>query len=188
MQQTFGADNWQQRLLWMLVWSAILIILGYFIPRLYIQYIDPREYIHILQDISFDRKVYAPCDTATAKVTAQLDVNSAVETNTRMMKVQTDRQPPDNFQIISNSHSKGFVIAQPTPQVYTVDYPIACDLPDGVYMWRAETTYKVSGIEKVEPFQTTLITVDHTEKILRPHNLTLKQIEEMQNQQLNNAK
>jgi hypothetical protein len=187
MRKYFPIDNWQQRILWMLVWTALLVFLGHYIPRLYIQYFDTRQYIEITEDVSFDRKVYAPCDTATAKITAKLSVDSEIVTNTRMMKVLTERMPPDNFQIISTTQSTGFVTAQPEPQTYTVDYPIACDLEEGVYLWRAEISHFVSGIKKVEPFQTALISIDKTEKVLRPDNLNLKQVEEMQNRRQQNS-
>lgn len=159
----------QARFFYIILFSALFTIIGYFFPRLYLQRFDKTHYIDIAEIVSFDRKVYAPCDTAIAYIKANLQVDSEVVTRSRLMKVETEKRPPNNFKIIKTTENKGFVKRQPEPQAYSVDYPIPCNIEDGVYLFRAETSYKVGGVDKTETFETALFTIDHTERVRRPH-------------------
>lgn len=170
---TFTNINWRQRFFYMLLFASIFSIIGYFLPKVYLQYFDKTPYVDVIETVSFDKKVYAPCDTAVAKLKVKLSIDSKTQTSTRLLKILTDKQPPDNFQIIDSTNSENFVIAQPEVQTYFIDYPIPCNLPDGAYLFRAEIRYWVNGVEKNEPFETALFSIDSKMTPTRPHNKTL---------------
>lgn len=149
--------------------AALFSVIGYYAPRIHLQYFDNKNYIEFVEPISFDRKIYPPCDTAKALIKARFDVDTPVETSSRLMRVEDADGGRNTYKIIRSTNSKNFVKAQKEVQTFIVDYKIDCGLEEGVYFFRGDVIYYIKGVQKNYTFDTTPFTIRNNAQLMFPH-------------------
>jgi hypothetical protein len=129
--------------------ATFFTLVGTILPKAYLQYIDKTEYVRFVDNISLDRKLYAPCDEMKALLKLDSRVASPITTQFRLKRIQDGI-----ITIVFERKSTSFV--RPTNGIETIaaTYKVPCELPNGTYFFTGIITYDVEGIEKNYSFTT----------------------------------
>lgn len=147
--------NWRQLLLRATVGMALFTVIGLGIPHMYFQYFDKRELVKIEDSLSFDRKLYHPCDEIITTVNFASVIDTEVESQTIMYKIENNKaiqigQPRRTKRILSKDN-------QLKPLLITSK--LSCDLKPGTYYWDIAYQYYYKGHRRQGKAQTALITI-----------------------------
>ncbi len=139
----------------MVVFGLMALVLGLSIPRLYYEF-TPKKYVTVEQ-ITFDKQVYKPCENVKIISTYLSDITTEIELQTQVIKLGTDgSKEVYNNQAIP---SKTFLIATSKPQVLIRSTQVSCDMPEGTYLLEGVFTYKIRGATKTVSFVSDPVTI-----------------------------
>lgn len=147
-----------KRFYYALIGFSVACVISYYGPRVYLQYVDATDYVHVESPINFDRKIYSAGETQTAKMIMTITINSDILLKSRLMLILMDNQ----FRPIKETQVEAFVIAKQEPQTFIIPSIIPCDLADGKYLYRGEIKYVVKGVQKISPFESDIFTIDNS--------------------------
>lgn len=151
-------ENLHWRLLYAILGSIIFLLVGNYGPQAYYRYIDKTQYIRYVDEITFDKKVYHPCDPQTAKTDLMISINSNIGVKSRLYL--TLDKGDNEFLVIKEYSFDTFLKAQPGEQSIFSTIQLPCDLAKGDYFYRGVLTYSIYGVEKTAGFDSEVFSVD----------------------------
>lgn len=131
------------------------------IPEAYYKYFDTTKYVEYLEPISFDKKVYRPCETQTAKTKLRILIDTPADIRSRMYLVLD--QGNSNFKVVKEYTFNTFLRKEEQDQTLFSEIDLPCNLSHGVYFYRGVLSYYVHGIEKSAGFDSDPFSVDGSE-------------------------
>jgi hypothetical protein len=142
------------RLFYTILFFALFSILGYFIPRLWIQY-GGVEYYKVEQPVPVNQDTYRPCDTIVATVVRTSLVNVSAHSTVQIYLVNAKTLA--KFDPIFDGN---VIIEKSDHQTYYISHALPCTLPDGQYYLQSLVKFPLLGIEKTYLWKTDAFTVD----------------------------
>lgn len=136
-----------ERLVYMALFSATFSIVGYFVPKIYYQYLDPTEYIHIKQPVSTEVSEYKKGDNAGLILSTRSKINVSVEQTAKLIhingnQVATQLSDADTPDVIVLEKTNDYVIRK-TNSLY-----IPCNAITGTNFFQVNFTYELNGVKK----------------------------------------
>jgi len=137
-----------QRILLSMVFAIAFAVVGKFIPEIYFRYFDRTVYYFIEQPISVDKTVYKPCEITrvTINSVALVDITGWSVVDLVLIRADNKLEKVAAIQRVS-AIPKG-------ERTLIVDWPLPCDISDGIYYWQAVIKYDVRGIQKTYSYLT----------------------------------
>lgn len=137
------------RFLYALIFAGLFSMVGYFVPKIYLQYFDTKNYITFTQPVTFNRKIVHKCDTVIATTRVKSLVSSKTELQTKIVRIYKDGSLKGVFQY---PKSDSFTVTTGEEgKLYTIPIRLPCDkvnFEPGVYIFEAVLFYRVGGVEK----------------------------------------
>jgi len=149
--------SFRSRFLYILIFTTIFVVIGYFAPRLLIQY-GNKKYIEFVEPITFDRQLYNRCDTLKSVLKIYSEVDTKVLSHSRLLRIENKGFNP----VWTKTEDTFISKTEPTSRYLQTDYKLPCetvDLKAGVYFYEGQYDYKVQGVDKVYKFISTQFTV-----------------------------
>lgn len=136
-----------ERLVYMALFSATFSIVGYFVPKIYYQYLDQTEYIHIKQPVSTEVSEYKKGENAGLLISTKSKINVSVEQTAKLIhingnQVATQLSDADTPDVIVLEKTEDYVIRK-TNSLY-----IPCNALTGTNFFQVNFTYELNGVKK----------------------------------------
>lgn len=151
--------EWSLRIVHAFVGFAVFVIIGYLIPKTYYQYFDHRQYLTVVQPVTYNKKEFAPGEKAVAVISYRAMIDMKVQIRTKTYKVEED-----GFRLIKESPPAGkpptetFVARTgPLGSKQVTEAIVPKDFGEGTYFYEAFVTYKVHGVEHSYSFVSTQV-------------------------------
>ncbi len=154
--------HFRNRLIFACIGAIIFSIVGFNLPYIYLRYFDTKDYIQYVGEVSFNKKVYQPCEDQVAQTSVKILIDSNIQVNSRMYLTVSSEE--NIFKIIKEYHFETFLEFQRHIQTFHSTVQLPCDLVPGVYFYRGILTYKIKGVEKMTSFTSEPFTVERTDK------------------------
>lgn len=125
---------------------SVFTLLGYYLPKIYLDYIDKTEYLRFDSPISTDKKTYKPCEKIILLATRYSLVATKV---TNVMTIVKDNE--DGSYVKKPGPVLHYTIDRaPAGKLISAEFKLPCDLSAGTYFYEGVNTYKVKGSEKTQ--------------------------------------
>lgn len=135
----------KQQAFYIVFFAVAFAVIGYTVPRIYLQYFDKTIYYSLELPIKVDKKVYKPCEFLQASADRISLVNTMGTSIRELVLIKDDRKV----------FEKSVDIAIPKGQKkVSVTWQLPCDTEEGTYFWRGGIEYTVQGIYKYFIFYT----------------------------------
>jgi hypothetical protein len=136
-----------ERLVYMALFSATFSIVGYFLPKVYFQYIDKTEYINIKQPVSSEFTEYKVGDNAGLIISTKSKADMAVKQSAKIVhvngqQVSTQLSDGDTPDTIVLEKTKDYVVRK-TNSLY-----IPCNAIPGTNYFQVIFEYEINGVDK----------------------------------------
>lgn len=141
------------RYLWAIVFGLAFVIMGYFAPRIYYEYIDSTNYITVKQPVGTNKKIYQPCEEITFVLERNSMIDSTVVGQYELILVKAD----SNYDIV-REYNDTFIVNKDARTI-TQRYKIPCQLEPGTYFIRGLYIYNFHDVQHQYPIVTDLFTV-----------------------------
>lgn len=145
------------RLFYMALFALIFTIIGVVGPYSYLRFFDKTEYIKYLVPVSFDKKIYAPCEEQQALVKIQALIDSHVNVQSRLYLIIVNSKT--ELEVIKEYSMESFIASNKSPIIVVSKVQLPCNLQEGTYFYRGILTYKIKGIEKSSQFTSDQFTI-----------------------------
>lgn len=126
---------------WMLFFTMFFVVIGYYVPRLWLEYIDPREYFKMELPLAVDGTEHKPCDAVKflSKRTAETDLYIHIHTD-------FSRSADMGLETV---YSEDRTRTVPKGEgVVITSYSLPCDIPEGTYLIKGTVSYEVQGVKR----------------------------------------
>jgi hypothetical protein len=135
------------RMLNSLLFGALFILIGQFLPATYYKYFDDREYVSVELPVDTDLKVYNPCDSVLLNTQIRSMIHTSLDVRIQLTMVRADNAitPVDSKEV----HN---IIIKAGVQPYSVPVPIPCRVDEGIYYFEGNIIYVLRGVEHTEYF------------------------------------
>lgn len=137
------------RFVYALIFAMVFTFLGETITHIYHQYFDKTNYISFAEPITFDKKLYAPCDKMQALIKLQSMVSTPTVTRYSLRLIEDG-----TFKVVQESEKAGFVKRVDGVEPISVDFQLPCNLSAGSYFFTGIITYQISGVVRNYDFIT----------------------------------
>jgi len=137
-------------ILHMIVGATLLIVIGYYIPLVYLQFFDTKSYYQIINPITVENKNNVVCTYIDAYINRRV-LSPILGTAVRQLTLirakdgKTVRMQSYTTDIQSDTGSSGVMIAH---------WPLPCNIPLGTYFFEGTVRYEVRGLPKYTHFYT----------------------------------
>lgn len=137
--------------------GLLFLILGYFIPKFYYQYLDTKQYITV-DIVTYNKKVYKPCESVTTRTQYYSDISAPVTFHYRVYWVHNDKttivpKSERTIQTFINQTDRNGVVITGVSKV-------PCDYKPGVYYAEGVLEYEVKEHKRSSPYRGALVTVE----------------------------
>lgn len=122
---------------------VLFIILGYYSPRLYIEYLDKTDYVTITQPVPLEKGTYRQCDT----VNLLANINAKLTTTARV-SIQLIDASDKNLKPLQTFEGRYVFIegrSLEIGEVYLGAFDPSCNRKPGIYLFRGVITYEYKG-------------------------------------------
>lgn len=151
--------EWAERAYHVVLFAVVFVLIGYLVPRIYYQFIDNRQYLTVVQPITYDKKEYKPCEVATAIIKYRATIDTPAEVRTKVYKVEDS-----GFKVISESRSETAIAKTPDDGAKILtETRVPCTYGDGIYFYEAVVTYEIKGVKKSYSFISTQVEISRDE-------------------------
>lgn len=140
----------------MLGFAAIFMVIGYYLPKIYLRYFDQRVYYEITNPITVENKVNYKCSYVDAYINRKAIVPIKGSAVRQLTLIRVDGK----YQRIANFETP--VQADIGETTMIVHWLLPCDIPVGAYFFEGTLEYKVYDITKYTHFYTENFTVKAT--------------------------
>lgn len=137
------------RFFYALIFASLFTAIGQMLPKIYFQYFDKTEYVSFAEPISFDRKLYAPCQDITALIRLRSSVSSSTVTRYRLKLVEVS-----SFRVVFGGEKQGFIRKIQGVEPLVTTFKLPCNLSTGNYFFTGVIMYRINGVEKTYNFST----------------------------------
>lgn len=145
----------------MLFFCMFFAVMGWFLPRIYLQYFDKTEYYKVKSPAQIVQKIYKPCDTVpvTIRRTVLIDLRAHSTINLILKS--------DDGKIKYGQGSRELIITktngeEPITALWKIkDEEGGCNIPNGIYYYDALVEYQIQGITKQTFFTTDTFVVEN---------------------------
>ena len=135
-------------LMHILGFAAFFMIIGYYLPKIYIQYFDKRVYYEITNPITVEKKVNYSCNYVDAYIHRKALVPIKGSSVRQLTLIRIDGK----YQRIANFETP--VQAEVGEATVIAHWQIPCDIPLGTYFFEGTLKYKVYDINRYTHFYT----------------------------------
>lgn len=136
------------RLLYALIFATLFIVLGYFTPRFYEQYIDQTNYYTIKQPATVDQESYKQCDKIAVTAVRTSSFNMSVHSTVQLFLVNTNGQIYKGVVVYDGN----VIVGISKDVVIHLIYTVPCDIRDGQYYIKGIIVYPLPLIEKTRSY------------------------------------
>lgn len=143
-------------LLHIVIFSAAFMVIGYYLPKIYIQYFDKRVYYEITNPITVEKKVNNKCEFIDAYINRRALVPIKGSSVRQLTLIRVDGK----YQRIANFETP--VQADIGETTMIVHWLLPCDIPIGTYFFEGTLEYKVYDITRYTHFYTENFIVQST--------------------------
>lgn len=142
---------------WHILFSVLaFLIMGFIIPTVYYHYFDHKQYITIVQPITYNKKTFKPCEETLSVIHYSSTLDLQVETKIKIYKV-TDKGLQ---QIGKDYNSKTFINKTGDAGKNLVTKGIIpCNFAEGSYFYQGIIIYSVREVQHIYPIISTQIEV-----------------------------
>lgn len=148
-------EDLRTRLAMAVLFAALFFICGYYLPKMYYQYLDTKNYISFSNPITFNKKVFQAGETMTAIVRWHSAVNSNIHAQTRLLRVDAKVFTP-----IKSYDTRTFSGITPQDGVlYRIMFTLPKDIKPGFYVFDGVYSYWIKGVHRTYSFVTTQIEI-----------------------------
>lgn len=147
--------SWQVKIFDVLLFGILFVILGTFLPKLYLMYLDHNEYIKV-DVVSYDKKVYKACEAVVSTTHYYSDIDAFVDFKVRVYKIVDSKYEQIGKESSVTTFVKKTGIGGKTIIGKT---KVPCEFKPGVYFAEGLIKYKISDIEKVAPYRGATVTI-----------------------------
>lgn len=144
------------RFFFALIFATIFVVLGYFTPRLYLQYIDTTEYYSVEKPVLVDKHIYKPCDTINTTF-----VRTSLVEGTAHGTVQLFLIDENEITKIKPLFDGNIVIMRTNKKTIHTSYILPCDIKNGSYYIQAIVKYQIQGIQKIYSWSTETFVIEN---------------------------
>jgi len=132
---------------YMIFFSLLFMILGWFIPYMYYKYIDKRIYFYYYS-VNTTRQEYKLCDIATIHIYRYSEINSHGTISLQLLE-------KDDHRIVHQHISFEVPITSGSKEFDDSTFRLPCDgLKPGIYFYEGSLKYYVSGVPRTANFIT----------------------------------
>lgn len=149
-------NNFSLRILRAIIGFGVGMGLAYMIPHVYYKYVDNRQYIEYVGNVTLDKKEYEPCETQVAQSTFKILIDAPIEIESRLY---LQKESKNTNEVIKEYRFSTFLKAEPEPQVHISRASLPCGLEPGIYFYRGILIYHIKGVERVSPFASEQFTI-----------------------------
>lgn len=149
--------EWGLRMWHAIVFTAVFFIVGYYAPKIWYKWIDRTEYVKV-DIVSFDKKVYKPCEIATSIT----HYYSRIDTEVRF-RYRINRVVDNKIVTVPNSEQeiKTFIKQTGVKGVSVVGHPpVPCNFEPGVYFSEGIVIYYIRGEPRTAPYRTATVSIE----------------------------
>lgn len=142
-------NNLLDRLLCSAIFAASFAVLGYYIPKTYLNYFDETEYYKIYSPISIENntKHYA-CDKVDVIFIKESLIEGRGVANIALNLVKAD----SNNEKIRVSFQEEIVPITKGKSIITTSWKLPCDIKAGEYAFEGVLSYDVNNVKKTHLF------------------------------------
>lgn len=126
---------------WILLFAILFLILGMNIPRLYIKYLDHREYFVIEMPLTTDKPQYKPCEQINIVSKRHADLDLYVHVHLELIHIKDEKFHRVEIQEFTKTVNQG-------EEVTLNVFKLPCNIESGLYFYRGTTSYKIQGVDK----------------------------------------
>lgn len=144
----------KQQFKYMLFFCMFFSVMGYFAPRIYLQYFDKTRYYKVSSPAKVLQKTYKPCEVVPVYIKRTVLTDLHAESTINLVLKSDDGK-------VKYGQGKRDLIITKTKgeELITTFWPIRdesgkCNVPDGIFYFDAVVEYPIQGIIKQEFFTT----------------------------------
>lgn len=134
--------NKVERVYYALIGLVIFSVAGYYIPKIYYEYLDTRDYYTVKQPVGTDKKEYKPCEYVTLLLDRKSTIKLQGHAVTELIKIEN-----------GDAHRKKtlkttYISIDAADRNVIIAHEIPCQTSDGVYFISTNIEYQFRGATK----------------------------------------
>lgn len=132
------------------LFSMAFMVIGYYLPRIYLTYFDQRKFLEIITPVTVEKKENLKC--AYIDVYFQRKALAPIVGNS-VKKLNLVREDGKKVRVETTVN---YIQIQPTEdvQLMIAHWKLPCDIDNGTYFYEGTVEYKVNDITKYTTFYT----------------------------------
>lgn len=142
-------ENIFERLLFAALFGMSFSVMGFYIPRTYLTYIDKTDYYKIYSPVAVNQSVpHYPCDPVEVSFTKEslIDGKGSVDIALNLYKVDKANNK------IRVAYQERTVPLTKGTQLITTTWDLSCERLPGEYFFEGVLNYQLNGVEKHHSF------------------------------------
>jgi hypothetical protein len=142
-------DNILERLMFAAVFGMAFSVMGYYLPKTYLTYIDKTDYYKVYSPVAVNQSLpHYPCDPVEVSFTKESLINGKGTVEIALNLYKVDK--------VNNKNRVGYqqrtVPLTKGESVVTTNWDVSCTSTPGQYYFEGVLTYMLNGVEKSHSF------------------------------------